>query len=76
MSAYLDKIAARNREKERKSEVLWGWREIAEFLGLSSSTIRAQKDELLSRGIIFYRRRRPGCKVVCAWPQKLRAWNR
>lgn len=57
-----------------ESDLLVGWKQIADFLNLSERSIRGHKDQLLDAGRIFYRRRRLGKRTVCAWAGDLREW--
>ena len=60
----------------RGSELLIGWREIADYLCLAESTVRLQKKELFERGIVFWRRNRHHKKIVVGWAEDLRGWKR
>ncbi len=56
------------------NDLLVGWKQIADFLSLSERSIRGYRNQLLVGGRIFYRRRRMGKKIVCAWADDLRQW--
>jgi hypothetical protein len=56
--------------------LLIGWRQIANFLGVSERSIRGYRTQLLEGGRIFYRRRRMGKRIVCAWSDDLRQWTK
>jgi hypothetical protein len=56
------------------NDLLVGWKQIADFLSVSERSIRGCRDQLLEGGRIFYRRRRMGKRIVCAWPDDLREW--
>ena len=56
------------------NDLLEGWKKIADFLGVSERSIRGYKSQLIEGGRIFYRRKRFGKKVVCAWADDLRQW--
>ncbi len=57
-----------------ENDLLVGWKQIAEFLGVSERSIRGYRDRLLDGNQVFYRRRRLGKRVVCAWADDLRQW--
>ena len=58
------------------NDLLVGWKQIAEFLGVSERSIRGYRGLLLEGGRIFYRRRRLGKRIVCAWSDDLRQWSK
>jgi len=57
-----------------ENDLLVGWKEIARFLEVSERTIRGHRSRLLVSGRIFYRRRKLGKRMVCAWADDLRQW--
>ena len=59
-----------------ENDLLVGWKEIAQFLEVSERTIRGQRSRLLVSGRIFYRRRKLGKRMVCAWADDLRQWTK
>ncbi len=59
-----------------ENDLLVGWKQIAQFLGLSERSIRGYRGPLLEGGRIFYRRRRLGKRIVCAWSDDLRQWSK
>ena len=56
------------------NDLLVGWKQIADFLGVSERSIRGHRGQLLEASRIFYRRRRMGKRIVCAWADDLRQW--
>jgi hypothetical protein len=58
------------------NDLLVGWKQIAQFLGVSERSIRGYRGLLLEEGRIFYRRRRLGKRIVCAWSDDLRQWSK
>ncbi|MDA8306721.1 MAG: hypothetical protein M0Z81_07835 [Deltaproteobacteria bacterium] len=58
------------------SDLLIGWKQIAQFLGVSERSIRGYRGHLLNGGHIFYRRKRLGKRCVCAWSGDLREWSK
>ncbi len=56
------------------NDLLVGWKQIADFLNVSERSIRGYRSQLLEGCRIFYRRRRMGKRVVCAWADDLREW--
>jgi hypothetical protein len=56
------------------NDLLVGWKQIAVFLSVSERSIRGYRNQLLEGGQIFYRRRRMGKRIVCAWADDLRQW--
>ncbi len=59
-----------------QNELLVGWKQIAHFLGVSERSIRGYRGLLLQANRIFYRRRRLGKRIVCAWSEDLRQWSK
>jgi hypothetical protein len=58
------------------NDLLVGWKQIAQFLAVSERSIRGYRGQLLEGGRIFYRRRRLGKRIVCAWSDDLRQWSK
>ncbi len=56
------------------TDLLVGWKQIANFLSVSERSIRGHRGQLLESGRIFFRRRRMGKRTVCAWPDDLKQW--
>jgi len=59
-----------------ENDLLVGWKQIAQFLGVSERSIRGYRGSLLEGGRIFYRRQRLGKRIVCAWSEDLRQWSK
>ncbi len=59
-----------------ENDLLVGWKQIAQFLGVSERSIRGYRGLLLEGNRIFYRRRRLGKRIVCAWSDDLRQWSK
>ena len=57
-----------------ENELLVGWKQIAGFLGVSERSIRGFRAQLLEDNHVFYRRRKLGKRIVCAWADDLRRW--
>ncbi len=58
------------------SDLIVGWKQIAQYLGVSERSIRSYRGPLLNGGHIFYRRKRFGKRCVCAWSGDLREWSK
>lgn len=57
-----------------ENELLIGWRQIAEFTGLSDRSVRSWRYQLIAEEVIFYRRTKMGKRSVCAWKGDVRTW--
>jgi hypothetical protein len=58
------------------SEILRGWKQIANYLGVSVSWIRdpRRSSDLFDRNIAAWRRRRCGARMAVADADKLKEW--
>lgn len=52
------------------SPILWGWREIAAYMGHCEKTVKNWGKE---RGLPVFQF--PGKRAICAWPQQLELWT-
>jgi len=57
------------------ANLLIGWRDIAEYLGVSRSTVLRRRRDMVRYGVIFYRLSgSPPKREVAAYKPKIREW--
>lgn len=58
-------------------QMVHGWRNLAEFLGMSESKVKRLRPELKACGAVFYGRfGRARRKTLCFFPSEIKKWCR